>query len=53
MGLQFVEQQSGNPFSTLAVCNAFTVGRELFWGDDRLGDAVSWCHCHREPARAD
>ena len=21
----------------------FTVGRELFWGDDRLGDAISWC----------
>jgi 2-hydroxychromene-2-carboxylate isomerase len=21
----------------------FTVGRELFWGDDRLEDAISWC----------
>jgi len=21
----------------------FTVGRELFWGDDRLDDAISWC----------
>lgn len=25
----------------------FTVGRELFWGDDRLGDAISWCRCGR------
>jgi 2-hydroxychromene-2-carboxylate isomerase len=24
-----------------------TVGRELFWGDDRLGDAISWCRCGR------
>lgn len=23
----------------------FTVGRELFWGDDRLEDAISWCQC--------
>ena len=22
----------------------FAVGRELFWGDDRLEDAISWCH---------
>jgi 2-hydroxychromene-2-carboxylate isomerase len=22
----------------------FTVGRELFWGDDRLEDALSWAH---------
>jgi len=21
----------------------FVVDRELFWGDDRLGDAISWC----------
>jgi 2-hydroxychromene-2-carboxylate isomerase len=21
----------------------FTVGRELFWGDDRLNDAIAWC----------
>ncbi len=21
----------------------FTIGRELFWGDDRLEDAISWC----------
>jgi 2-hydroxychromene-2-carboxylate isomerase len=21
----------------------FVVGRELFWGDDRLEDAISWC----------
>ena len=21
----------------------FTVGRELFWGDDRLEDAINWC----------
>lgn len=21
----------------------FSVGRELFWGDDRLEDAISWC----------
>jgi 2-hydroxychromene-2-carboxylate isomerase len=28
----------------------FTVSRELFWGDDRLGDAISWCRCgHVEP----
>ena len=25
----------------------FTVGRELFWGDDRLGDAISWCRYGR------
>ena len=29
----------------------FTVGRELFWGDDRLGDAISWCRCGRVRAR--
>ena len=21
----------------------FAVGRELFWGDDRLEDAIGWC----------
>ncbi|HUD89935.1 MAG TPA: DsbA family protein, partial [Xanthobacteraceae bacterium] len=21
----------------------FAVGREIFWGDDRLEDAISWC----------
>jgi len=20
----------------------FAIGQELFWGDDRLGDAISW-----------
>jgi 2-hydroxychromene-2-carboxylate isomerase len=25
----------------------FTVGRELFWGDDRLDDAISWCRSGR------
>jgi len=25
----------------------FTVGRELFWGDDRLNDAISWCRAGR------
>jgi 2-hydroxychromene-2-carboxylate isomerase len=25
----------------------FTVGRELFWGDDRLEDVISWCRCGR------
>jgi len=25
----------------------FSVGRELFWGDDRLEDAVSWCKSGR------
>jgi 2-hydroxychromene-2-carboxylate isomerase len=25
----------------------FTVGRELFWGDDRLNDAISWCRVGR------
>jgi 2-hydroxychromene-2-carboxylate isomerase len=25
----------------------FAVGRELFWGDDRLEDAISWCLCGR------
>jgi 2-hydroxychromene-2-carboxylate isomerase len=23
----------------------FSVGRELFWGDDRLNDAISWYRC--------
>jgi 2-hydroxychromene-2-carboxylate isomerase len=25
----------------------FAVGRELFWGDDRLDDAISWCRSGR------
>jgi 2-hydroxychromene-2-carboxylate isomerase len=25
----------------------FTVGRERFWGDDRLADAISWCRFGR------
>ena len=25
----------------------FTVGRELFWGDDRLNDAIAWCRSGR------
>jgi 2-hydroxychromene-2-carboxylate isomerase len=25
----------------------FTMGRELFWGDDRLDDAISWCRSGR------
>jgi 2-hydroxychromene-2-carboxylate isomerase len=25
----------------------FAVGRELFWGDDRLEDAISWYRCGR------
>ncbi len=25
----------------------FTAGRELFWGDDRLNDAMSWCRSGR------
>jgi 2-hydroxychromene-2-carboxylate isomerase len=25
----------------------FVVGRELFWGDDRLKDAISWCQSGR------
>ena len=25
----------------------FSVGRELFWGDDRLEDAISWCKSGR------
>ena len=25
----------------------FVVGRELFWGDDRLEDAISWYRCGR------
>ncbi|MGB8628090.1 MAG: DsbA family protein, partial [Xanthobacteraceae bacterium] len=30
----------------------FVVGRELFWGDDRLGDAISWYRhgCVRLPS---
>jgi 2-hydroxychromene-2-carboxylate isomerase len=31
----------------------FAVGRELFWGDDRLGDAISWCrHGCVQPPRS-
>ncbi len=29
----------------------FTVGRELFWGDDRLEDAISWYQCGRVARR--
>jgi len=29
----------------------FVVGRELFWGDDRLDDAISWCRCGRVERR--
>jgi 2-hydroxychromene-2-carboxylate isomerase len=29
----------------------FVVGRELFWGDDRLDDAISWCQCGRVERR--
>jgi DSBA-like thioredoxin domain-containing protein len=30
----------------------FTVDRELFWGDDRLEDAISWCRFGRiDPER--
>ena len=25
----------------------FVVGRELFWGDDRLEDAIAWAHRHQ------
>jgi 2-hydroxychromene-2-carboxylate isomerase len=25
----------------------FTIGRELFWGDDPLDDAISWCRSGR------
>lgn len=25
----------------------FTVSRELFWGDDRLADAINWCRFGR------
>jgi 2-hydroxychromene-2-carboxylate isomerase len=25
----------------------FIVGRELFWGDDRLADAINWCRFGR------
>jgi 2-hydroxychromene-2-carboxylate isomerase len=28
----------------------FAVGHELFWGDDRMEDAISWCR-HREVRR--
>jgi 2-hydroxychromene-2-carboxylate isomerase len=27
---------------------AFTVDRELFWGDDRLEDAINWYRSHRD-----
>jgi 2-hydroxychromene-2-carboxylate isomerase len=31
----------------------FAVGSELFWGDDRLGDAISWCrHGCVQPCRS-
>jgi len=30
---------------------SFVVGRELFWGDDRLEDAVAWSRAHREASR--
>jgi len=26
----------------------FVVGRELFWGDDRLEDAIAWARSHRQ-----
>ena len=25
----------------------FVVGRELFWGDDRLEDAIAWARSHQ------
>lgn len=25
----------------------FVIGRELFWGDDRMNDAISWCRSDR------
>ena len=25
---------------------SFTVGRELFWGDDRLEEAIDWARTH-------
>jgi 2-hydroxychromene-2-carboxylate isomerase len=28
----------------------FVVGEEIFWGDDRLEDAVEWCKSRRLPA---
>jgi len=27
---------------------SFIAGRELFWGNDRLEEALSWCQCRRE-----
>jgi 2-hydroxychromene-2-carboxylate isomerase len=30
----------------------FRVGNELFWGDDRLEDAIEWCLSGRLSARA-
>jgi 2-hydroxychromene-2-carboxylate isomerase len=27
----------------------FVVGRELFWGDDRLEDAIAWTRSHPQP----
>jgi 2-hydroxychromene-2-carboxylate isomerase len=24
----------------------FVVADEIFWGDDRLGDALEWCNTH-------
>jgi 2-hydroxychromene-2-carboxylate isomerase len=25
---------------------SFVVGAEVFWGDDRLDDAIAWCQAH-------
>ena len=35
----------------ILVSPTFVVGRDLFWGDDRLGDAISWYRhgCARLP----
>jgi 2-hydroxychromene-2-carboxylate isomerase len=27
----------------------FVVGGELFWGDDRLDDAIAWAHSQKTP----
>ena len=32
-----------------SACRAFTVGSELFWGDDRLEDALAWAREGRLP----
>ena len=29
----------------------FRVGNELFWGDDRLDDAISWFKDNRDPGK--